>query len=174
MNPQPRHLPDWEHLIFLSGIVAFLIWYVWDATAASPTFSNLILIAPAAAAAVTLALYIAAAEILGRGAMPQAGPREEGLASGQIGSSRFRSAAVGTILALMGLFATFVVAIPYVGFDIATFGFVAATLWLLGERRAMVVLTLALVIAAAVSAAALAVLTVPMPMGIADGLWSAL
>jgi hypothetical protein len=44
----------------------------------------------------------------------------------------------------MALFATFVIAIPYAGFGIATFAFVAATLWLLGERRPLVTLVLAL------------------------------
>jgi hypothetical protein len=46
MQAERQRAPDWEHLVFLSAIVAFLIWYVWDAAAASPTFSNLILIGP--------------------------------------------------------------------------------------------------------------------------------
>jgi hypothetical protein len=174
MQARRQHVPDWEHLVFLSAIVAFLIWYVWDATAASPTFSNLILIAPAAAAAFTLALYIATVEILGRGALPQPARRGGEAPAPPVGPSRFRPAAVGAIAGLMALFAAFVIAIPYAGFDIASFAFVVMTLWLLGERRIIVTLMLALSIAAGVSAAAIALLTVPIPMAVAGRLWSAL
>jgi hypothetical protein len=97
-----------------------------------------------AGAAFILALYIAVTEIPGRGAVPQSAERDEPAAPGHAGPSRFRSGAVRTIAPLMALFATFVIAIPYAGFDIATFAFVAATLWLLGERRRLVTLVLAL------------------------------
>ena len=74
----------------------------------------------------------------------------------------------------MGLFGAFVIAIPYIGFDVATFLFVAATLWLLGERRILILLSLALGISSALSLAALTLLTFPMPMAIARALWSSL
>ena len=71
----------------------------------------------------------------------------------------------------MGLFGLFVAAMPYLGFDIATFFFVIATLWLLGERRVLFSLSLALGISVALSVAALTLLTFPMPLGIARALW---
>lgn len=74
----------------------------------------------------------------------------------------------------MVLFGLFVAAIPYLGLDIASFIFIIATLWLLGERRVIFTLSLALGISAAISIAALALLTFPIPLGIARSLWRAL
>ncbi len=74
----------------------------------------------------------------------------------------------------MGLFGAFVVAIPYIGFDAATFLFVGATMWLLGERNIVVLLSIALGIAVALSLAALTLLTFPMPMAVARAVWSSL
>jgi len=74
----------------------------------------------------------------------------------------------------MVLFGAFVAAIPYAGFDAATFVFVLATLWLLGERRIVFSLSLSLGIAAALSVAALTLLTFPMPLLVARSLWRAL
>jgi hypothetical protein len=174
MSGERKNIIDWEHLIFLSVIVAFLLWYLWDATTASPTFSNLILIAPAGAGALILAIYIGIFEIAGLRAAPAASPAEQTPPGVNIPPSRFREGSFGTIVLLMLLFALFVAAIPYAGFDIASFVFIVATLWLLGERRVTFALLLALAIAAAVSIAALLLLAIPMPMGIASYLWGAL
>lgn len=154
-------------------LLTFVLWYLATATIASASFSNLILIAPVGAVAIVLLLHIGWAEIAGPGpvapsapapAQPQAGAAER----------RFRSGSMRTIGPLMGLFALFVVAIPYLGFDIATFFFVGATLWLLGERRVLFSLTLSLAMAAALSVAALALLSFPMPLGVARTLWGVL
>lgn len=176
-TPTPRgreHHADREHLFFLALLLAFVTWYLWTAAAASPTFSNLILIAPVGAVAIGLLLYIAAAEI--------AGPREartstaagEGAQPAAAPQTRFRRTSIGTVLALMALFGAFVAAMPYVGFDISTFCFTLATLWLLGERHVVFSLTVSLATAIAVSIAALTLLTFPMPLGIARALWSRL
>jgi hypothetical protein len=171
MPSQRQDGADWEHLSFLTAILAFLVWYLWDATAASPTFSNLILIAPVGALAIALCCYVASAELIGRRAAAQADASGD---RGPAASSRFRTTPLGTIALLMSLFALFVAAIPYLGFDIATFFFMIATLRLLGERNPFFALALALGISAGVSIAALALLTVPMPMGIAQTVWRAL
>jgi len=152
-------------------LLGFVTWYLSTVTLASATFSNLILIAPVSAAAILLLLYIGWKEIARPSAVApitvsQTEPQTNASAS------RFRSGSIRTIAALMGLFALFVVAIPYLGFDISTFFFIGATLWLLGERRMLFSLTLALAIAAALSIAALALLTFPMPLGVARVLWS--
>lgn len=167
------HLPDWEHLLFLAMLLAFVIWYFSTATIASATFSNLILIAPVSAAATLLLLYIGWKEIAAPSsvaaiALAQMEPQTN------TAPSRFRSGSIRTIGVLMGLFALFVAAMPYLGFDIATFFFIAATLWALGERRVIFSLMLALTISAVLSVAALALLTFPMPLGIARILWSGL
>jgi putative tricarboxylic transport membrane protein len=171
MSGQRQRVIDWEHLCFLSALVAFVAWYLWDSAAASPTFSNLILIAPAGAFAVILAFYIALTEVLplrpgtGAAAVAKPAPPAE--------PSRFRAGSLRTIALLMGLFGLFVAAIPYAGFDVAAFAFTAATLWLLGERRILFGLLLALGLALGVSIAAQALLTVPMPMTVVRYGWSA-
>jgi len=170
MQSERARVTDWEHLVFIAIMLAFVVWYLADATVASPTFSNLILIAPVGAVAAVLLLYVGSTEILGRNAVAKtaASPTDA------VVPGRFRAGSLKTIALLMCLFGLFVAAMPYVGFDVASFIFVVATLWLLGERRVMFSLLLALGISAAISVAALAMLTFPIPMGIARAVWSAL
>lgn len=174
MPSEGEHRTDWEHLFFLAIILAFLVWYLWTATAASPTFSNLILIAPVGAVAGILVLYVGLAEIFGHTAIVKAAAFGQVAAATEATPSRFRAGSLTTIMLLMGLFGLFVAAIPYFGFDVATFFFILATLWLLGERRVMFSLSLALGIAAVLSIAALTLLTFPMPLAIARSIWRAL
>lgn len=156
--------------MFLAMLLGFVTWYLSTVTIASATFSNLILIAPVSAAAIILLLYIGWKEIARTSSvaptLSQTEPQTDASAS------RFRSGSIRTIAALMGLFALFVAAIPYLGFDVSTFFFVGVTLWLLGERRVLFSLTLAVAISAALSIAALTLLTFPMPLGVARVLWS--
>jgi hypothetical protein len=184
MPSEGQHTTDWEHVGFLAALLAFIIWYLCDATLASPTFSNLILVAPVGGLAILLGIYIGTVEIFGRHVLPtRAGKSETKIetkietkteAAGHDAQARFRAGAVGTILLLMAFFALFVAAMTYLGFDVATFAFIAATLWLLGERRPWFILSLAFGIAAGVSIAALTILTFPIPMGIARAVWRAL
>lgn len=172
MSSEGGRRTDWEHLFFLTVVLAFLVWYLWTSTVASPTFSNLILIAPVGAVAGVLTLYVAATEIFGRAEVTTAA--SFGAAAEQHTPSRFRAGSLTTIGLLMLLFGVFVAAIPYAGFDVATFIFVLATLWLLGERSVLFSLSLALGIAVALSIAVLTLLTFPMPLLIARSLWRAL
>ena len=167
MSSERGHRSDWEHVFFLAVVLLFLVWYLWTATAASPTFSNLILIAPVGAVAAVLLTYNAATEIFGHRAVARASDAGQEAAAAETAPSRFRAGSLTTIMLLMGLFGLFVVGIPYVGFDLATFFFVIATLWLLGERRVIFSISLALGIAVALSIAALTLLTFPMPLMLA-------
>ncbi len=173
MSGEGERRVDSEHLFFLAGILAFLVWYLWTSTVASPTFSNLILIGPVGAVAGLLAFYVGATEIFGHTAVMKAAAFGQGAAA-ESAPSRFRAGSLTTIGLLMALFGLFVAAIPYAGFDIATFVFVLAALWLLGERRVLFSLSLSLAIAIALSVAALTLLTFPMPLAIARSLWRAL
>jgi putative tricarboxylic transport membrane protein len=173
MASEQPHVIDWEHVGFVAVILAFLAWYLADASVASPTFSNLILIAPVGAVAIVLAILIGALEIFGHRAVARA-IRLERVERTEHGPSRFRSGSIRSIMLLMGSFALFVSAIPYLGFDIGSFVFIAATLWLLGERRILFILVVALCVSAAISLAALTLVTVPVPLQIAPALWRAL
>lgn len=171
MSREREHVPDWEHLLFAALLLAFIVWYLWTAAAASLTFSNLILIGPVGAVAAGLLLYIASIEIFGRMSAANASSIQADAAA-STAHGRFRSGSLATIAALMGLFGAYVVAIPYIGFDVATFLFVGATLWLLGERNIAVLLSLALGIAVALSVAALTLQTFPIPLAVARAVWS--
>jgi hypothetical protein len=168
-----RRVIDWEHLAVVLAILGFLAWYLSDAALASPTFSNLILIAPIGACAAALALFVGVTEILNRQAPAPVIDLHQGETS-ETAPSRFRSGSIKAILLLMGLFAIYVAAIPYAGFDVASFFFIAGTLWLLGERRVLMTLAIALGVSAGISLAALTLLTVPVPLGVAPIFWSAL
>lgn len=173
MTDGRRHTLDWEHLFFLAVMLAFLVWYLSDAAIASPTFSNLILIGPVGAVAFILLLYVAATEVMGSKAATAIVPAgQEAAPSAE--PSRYRTSSLLTIVLLMSFFGLFVAAIPYVGFDVATFFFMIATLWLLGERRVLFTLSLAFGAAIGVSVAALTILTFPIPMGLARVLWRVL
>ncbi len=113
--------------------------------------------------------YIGAIEIIGH----RAAANNAASAGSGADPSRFRNGSLGTIALLMVFFGLFVAAIPYAGFDVATFFFVIATLWLLGERSVVFTLSLALGISAGISVAALTLLTFPIPMGIARAVWRA-
>jgi hypothetical protein len=166
---------DWEHLCLLAIFLAFVVWYLSTAAAASATFSNLILIGPVGIVATVLLLYIASTEIPGaRRSAAVTNTADEAGQAAHAPPGRFRSSSIGTVLALMVLFTLFVAAMPYAGFDISSFVFTLATLWLLGERRVAFSFALALATAIAISIAALALLTFPMPLGIARALWRAL
>jgi putative tricarboxylic transport membrane protein len=174
MPREPKRVRDWEHVLFATMLLGFVVWYLATATAASPTFSNLMLIAPVGAVAIVLIVFIVLAEVFGRSSAATIGPSGQLEKSSPAAQERFRSGAVGTIVALIVLFGLFVVAIPYVGFDIATFAFTLATLWLLGERGIVFSLSIALGTAAVLSIAALTLLTFPMPLTVARTLWGAL
>jgi hypothetical protein len=163
---------DWEHLFFLAIMLGFVVWYLWTAAAASPTFTNLILIAPVGAVASGLLLYVGLGEIVGREGVAETAPSDGTEPSAQTNAGRFRTGSAGIIVALMALFGLFVAAMPYIGFDVATFFFILATLWLLGERRVIFSFALALGISVVLSVAALTLLTFPIPLGIARSLWS--
>src|ERR1700744_5024115 len=102
-NEKSRNV-DWEHILFLAIMAAFLVWYLSDATLASPTFSNLILIAPVGAVAVGLLIYVAVSEFTGGPAAPAA----EAAAHATGNPSRYRGTSLGSIALLMLFFALFV------------------------------------------------------------------
>ena len=99
MSSEGGRRADWEHLFFLTVVLAFLVWYLWTSTVASPTFSNLILIAPVGAVAGVLTLYVAATEIFGRAEVTTAA--SFGAAAEQHTPSRFRAGSLTTIGLLM-------------------------------------------------------------------------
>jgi hypothetical protein len=116
---------DLPHLAFASAIAGWVAWYCCDAALAQASVSNLIMILPASLAALALYLTIAVGcfRVVGPAEPPE--PLRKPLALGL----------AAKIAAAMALLVAYAVSAPWIGFDVASFTYVFATLVLLGERR---------------------------------------
>ena len=101
-------------LLVLAGLV---ILYGFDAYRASSNVLNLILVLPVIAIVLVLCLVQFVIEI--RDVKAETPARES----------------VGDVAPVIGLFAAYVLTLQWLGFDVGTMLFVAAFLWLQGERR---------------------------------------
>ena len=144
---------DLPHLLFLTGLVGFCVWYFFDAYTASNTLENLLLIEPAVIAAVILYFVILRDVIrVVPGADLAAVPRAPL-------SPLLRVRIFGG----MALLIAYVASMGVIGFDVATVVYVAATLALLGERRPVMLVVLPVVFAGVVVYAFRQMVTVPVP-----------
>jgi hypothetical protein len=147
---------DAPHVAFVSAIVGFCVWYLFDARSASTNVQNLLLVEPAAILVFVLYVFIlrdaVTIEQLGV-PVPSVSPREKL-------TPRFRRRIFGS-MTLLGLY---VLTMAEIGFDIATFLYVLATLRLLGERRVTVLLLVPLLFCAIVVYAFGTLLSLPVPL----------
>jgi hypothetical protein len=144
---------DVPHLAFVSAIVGWCVWFCRDAWLAQADVENLIMIVPAAVAAGVLYVFVAAGcfKVVGR-------------ADG-FGTRRPLHTGVGVKIAgTMALLAALVVAGPLVGFDIASFVYILATLLLLGERRILILLLAPALFCIVVVYCFDTVLPIPLPL----------
>lgn len=129
----------------LIALVAAVMSVVYVATAYidSSRIHNVIFIIPMAAIVVVLAGIVVARVALTRRTPRDASSEGESAAAAADGET----ASVGPlgIAALMALLLAYAFSIPWIGFDVASLAFMAAGLWILGERRPLVVATLSLV-----------------------------
>jgi putative tricarboxylic transport membrane protein len=135
-------------LLLLAGLV---VLYCIDAVRASTDILNLILVLPLSI--VVLVLCIVQFVSSARGLRPYADeghPKESpasGAAvaaepaavppgsSGEPSASESESRPLAEVLPVVGLFAIYILTLPWLGFDAGTCLFIAAFLWLQGERR---------------------------------------
>jgi hypothetical protein len=156
-----RIAADIPHFIFATGVAAWVAWFCWDAWRAGPNIENLILIVPVSVLAMILYVVVVAgcfkrldtvAAQHAPHASNEAMPREVAI---KVGGS-------------MVLLAVFVVAGPMLGFDIACFAYLLATIVLLGERRALVLLLVPLLFTAVVIYSFNTILSTPLPLFFGD------
>ena len=121
-DPRTRPVVDWGHLALLTVIVVVVVAYLLDARATSLNTNNLLLVQPAAILALILAAIV----------LPQCIRRD----ADRQGATDRRAALrqVGRVAALACAFGAFVLSLETVGFDLATFLFVALGLYICGER----------------------------------------
>lgn len=117
---------DLPHLTFVTVIVAWCIWYGFDAWSAQKTTSNLIMIVPATIGAAILYFFVAAS------CFKRVDPTEE-VAVGERGPLEKGKGL--KIAVTMAMLLAFVIIGPTVGFDIACFLYIGGMLLFLGERR---------------------------------------
>lgn len=120
--------------------------YCYDAFQASADILNLILVLPLS---VTVLVLCAAQFALSLRADGAAAPATQ---------------PVTDVLPVIGLFGAYVLSLHWLGFDIGTFLFIAAFLWLQGERRKIWLIAYSLAFAFALSFFFSAMLPYPMPM----------
>ncbi|UEM24420.1 tripartite tricarboxylate transporter TctB family protein (plasmid) [Skermanella mucosa] len=128
----------------------FTVWYLQDAYTASPTLPNMILIGPIGAVALIICASFLARELRGLRIVP-AGPRDP------VAERDYRVAGA------MALMVLYIVGLFWIGFDIATFLFLAGGMALQGERRWAFLIIYAAIVSATVVYGMRELLSVPVP-----------
>jgi len=144
----------WGPLALATLITCWSVWYFWDAYTASSRIQNLIFIAPL----VATMLVLFAIELFTTLFRPSASVEED---DPVVAASTARPiAAPAAVMAMLVLYAA---TLDRVGFDLATFLFVAGSLLAQGERRPLVVLVFPAVFALLVVWMFKSMLTLNMP-----------
>jgi len=119
---------DWSHIVLATMMTAVSVWYFLDARDASSSTYNLIMIAPCVATIVFLYLVTLVLEIRVHSLDADHLPQEQSL-RGLLEPASIRNAAMMTLLVV------YVLLLEPLGFEIASFLFIALSLLLQGERR---------------------------------------
>lgn len=148
--PLRQRPTDIEHLVLVTLIATWIVWFLSDAIRASRSVENLMLIGPAAAIALLLCAVQVVRSVIGspvvdRESAPPSLMRE------------------GRTLTFIALFIAYVGGLAYVAFDLSTFLFVALSLLLLGERRRLVAIGYAAVFTLLVTSALKEMVPFPFP-----------
>lgn len=150
---------DWGHLAFLAFITGLIVWYILDARSVSLSFNNLLFIQPTALVALVLVATIIPQCFRrdggGRKAPDEAAPSQAPAADDE----RSETARVVAITAALGVYA---VAINFIGFDIGTWLFAVASMFICGERRPLYIIVYPVLLSIAVISAFKALIPFPM------------
>jgi hypothetical protein len=144
---------DLPHLAFATAIAGWCAWFLRDAWRSAPDVENMILIGPAATAAILLYGFVAAGcfrRVAGANPAPLRPPLAASVSL--------------KIAGAMMLLAGFVVAGPLIGFDIASFVYLFAMMFFLGERRILILLLVPLIFCIAAIYCFNAILSTPLPL----------
>jgi hypothetical protein len=145
---------DLPHLAFATAIAGWSAWFFRDAWRSAPDIENLILIAPAATAAIILYGFVAAGCFQFVAGDAELEPLRPPLAA----------SITIKIAGSMALLAAFVIAGPLIGFDIASFVYIFTMMLFLGERRILVLLLVPLIFCIAAIYCFNAILSTPLPL----------
>jgi hypothetical protein len=124
---------DWTHLVFITLIAAFVLWYWFDARSVSLSVNNLLLVQPLAIFALLMYLLIVPQcfRRADRVEEPEAPAVDDPLAPA-LPTERKELGRVALLGVALGLL---VLSLNLLGFDIAIWLFALATMAICGERR---------------------------------------
>ncbi len=114
------------------GLIGFFLiltsWYLFDSYNASASTENLLLILPAAVVVILLCIWVVARTLL---ALREAQQDETEQQQDDDAKPEKKVSVLGAMVLLGG----YVLVMDHIGFDVATFLFIAALMFLQGERR---------------------------------------
>jgi hypothetical protein len=146
---------DAGHLAFVTALAVWVLWYLFDARDASKDIQNLGLIQPVALALIVVWALIAYRTI---SIDPVTAPEPE------VERKQIPAAFAWRIAGSMALLALYVAIATFIGFDVAILVYVAAALYLLGERNPITLIALPLIFCVIVVYLFNTVLATPLPI----------
>lgn len=144
----------WGPLALAALMTGWSLWYFADAYLASARIQNLIFIAPAVTIVTILFAVVLITALLRRSDKVQEKDEQVVKATAQ---------RLTMPIAVMILLLLYVVSLPRIGFDLATFLFIAGTLLAQGERRPLFIIIYSAIFSLLVVWAFKAMLTLDMP-----------
>lgn len=157
-----RRTIDWGHLSVLTTVGGAVLWYLADAISVSTNIHNLLLVAPLCIVALAMCLIIAPQcfrkDVVISEAAHQEGVNNAG-AEGLRSMDHKNLLVIGSVGAALGIY---VFILNVVGFDIATWLFALAVMFVCGERRPFFLMIYPLVVTVLLISAFRALLPFPM------------
>lgn len=135
------------------------LWYLSDAYRADSTVENLLLILPAGIVVLALCIWIMVSQLFFQPTQVEEVEEEKETKKKETEEQKEVS-----VLGAMIILAGYVLTMNWIGFDVATFLFIAALMFLQGERRIPMLLGFSFVFAFAVSLFFEYMIPYPMPM----------
>ncbi|MDQ3560442.1 MAG: hypothetical protein M3453_14915 [Pseudomonadota bacterium] len=124
---------DWAHLVFITLIAAFVIWYWFDARSVSLSVNNLLLVQPLAVFVLLMYILILPQCFRRADAVDEpAAPAVDDPLAPTLPTEGKELARVGLLGLALGIF---VFSLNTLGFDIAIWLFAVVTMLICGERR---------------------------------------
>ena len=144
------------------GIPVFIFvvsaWYLFDAYKAESSIENLLLILPVSLVALCLSIWIFISQF------PVARKEMEIIEEKKETKEEKKKTKEVSVLGAMIILAAYIISMDWIGFDVATFLFILALMFLQGERRVFVLISFSLIFALLTSLFFEYMIPYPMPM----------
>ncbi len=156
----------WGAIGFVMAIAAVTGLYLFDTLSVSMNRNNVILVLPLSVLVLLLCVLVVIRNIRFESPDQAQQPEPAPESDTEPGEPEQSPANILRALILLSLLGGYVFTYEWIGFDIATFVFIALSLVLLGHRKPAFVLLYSLIFTLVVIGGAMALLSYPMPMSI--------